>query len=346
MGARHLRFYQRVELEFMYKKKFSRSQMAKELGCSPRTVFYELKRGYYERLDYRTYKLLPAYSAEIAQNRYNEMQGHKARPIKLGKSWEFVRYVEQRISKDKFSPRAILAEIQTKGLDFGFTVSPATLYSWVEKGYLNISYTNLPEGRHKRRAVSSRQKANYSHPGHSIEHRPKAVYQREDIGHWEMDTVIGKQSGRQKCLLVLTERKTGMELVRLMRSKTAAETVRCLDEIERAFKGSFPQIFKTITVDNGTEFADWRAMERNGRTKVYYCHPYSSWERGRNERANRLIRRFCPKGQSLNRCTHKYIRGIQDWMNDYPRQSLGWRTPRQVFIQECAALNISIPCTL
>ena len=329
--SKHLIYAQRVQIELMYKHGVSRSDMAKEIGCSVRTMFYELKRGYYEKLDYKTYKTEKSYSADIAQNDYDLKQGNKARPIKLGKSWAFVEYIEQKIGVEKYSPRAALAEIAAQGLDFGFTVSHTTLYDWIEKGYLTVNYKHLPEGKRKHRKCNKNtRRVNYTIPKKSIEYRPKEVKERNTPFHWEMDTVIGQKKGRQKCLLVLTERLTGYEIIRVLNAKSAGETVRQLNIIERRNKGCFNDLFKTITVDNGCEFADYKGMEKNGRTQVYYCHPYSSWERGRNERTNRIIRRFVPKGQSMNVVTQKQADKIQNWLNNYPRKSLGWKTPKQL----------------
>lgn len=97
-------------------------------------------------------------------------------------------------------------------------------------------------------------------------------------------------------------------------------------------------IFKTITVDNGTEFSDCKGMEKSiysgNRTQVYYCHPYSSWERGSNERLNREIRRLIPKGSNIAHYTPKEIQRVQDWVNSYPREILGYRTSEELYQYE------------
>ena len=142
---------------------------------------------------------------------------------------------------------------------------------------------------------------------------------------------------------MLTERKTKMEIVRKMKNKTAAETVKTLDQIQRQYSKYFPDLFKTITVDNGVEFSDPKGIEKNKRTSVYYCHPYSSWERGQNENANRLIRRFVPKGTSIHKYTHEQIAHVERWMNCYPRQMLDWQRPIDLFKKELKALNIPLP---
>ena len=114
-----------------------------------------------------------------------------------------------------------------------------------------------------------------------------------------MDCVIGKLNNR-KTILVLTERKTRYTILEVLKEHTASEVVKALNRIEKRYGSSFYRIFKTITVDNGSEFADYIGMEKSlyrigNRTKVYYCHPEAPHERGSNEVGNRLIRRFYPK---------------------------------------------------
>lgn len=102
--------------------------------------------------------------------------------------------------------------------------------------------------------------------------------------------------------------------------------------------GLFPRIFKSITVDNGAEFADCDGIERSintgRRTKLYYCHPYSSWERGSNENQNKLIRRFFPKGKDLNRVTRKQVKIAEEWLNAYPRRIFGYKSARDLWEKE------------
>ena len=155
--------------------------------------------------------------------------------------------------------------------------------------------------------------------------RPKDIRYRNEIGHWEMDTVVGAQGKSKRSFLVLTERKTRYEIVEILKEHTAAEVVRILDKLERKYtEKGFRQLFKTITVDNGTEFADFDGLKRSrrnkkDRTQIFYCHAYSSWERGSNENNNKLIRRWHPKGTVLDDVRTADIKKIQEWMNNYPR---------------------------
>ena len=141
-----------------------------------------------------------------------------------------------------------------------------------------------------------------------------------------MDTVYSKQT-KKTTLLVLTERKGRGECIIKMKSRTENEVKRALDRLERILtpKG-FREIFKTITCDNGGEFADPNLIEKAcinkkiPRTVLYYCHPYSSWERGSNENNNRFIRRWIKKGEDFGDYSDEEIQEIQDWVNDYPRR--------------------------
>lgn len=253
----------------------------------------------------------------------------------MGSDWEFVRFVEEKI-KDKYSPRAALAAAKKAGLTL--RVSHTTLYNWIDKGYLGVTNKDLPEGkRSKKKKEENSRLAHHSPPEKNIEKRPAEVAERKTFGHWELDTVIGQKAGTQNCLLVLTEKKTKMEFVRKMQAKTASETVRVLGEIRQELGEYFPRIFKTITCDNGTEFSDFQGIE-NGEVELYYCHPYSSWERGQNENANKLVRRFVPKGDSINNYTEEQIAYVERWMNHYPRQMLGWECPIDLFYKELATI--------
>ena len=144
--------------------------------------------------------------------------------------------------------------------------------------------------------------------------------------------MVGKQ-GTKAALMVLTERSKGIEIIRKISSKSQECIVSELDKLERRLGSkAFRETFKTITCDNGCENLDFQGMERSAltnipRTQVYYAHPYSAWERGANENANKLIRRFIPKGADIANFSKRFIKFIQDWMNHHPRKKLGWLSP-------------------
>lgn len=236
------------------------------------------------------------------------------------------------------SPYAALQSIENEGKAFEVTICLKTLYNYIEQGlFLNISQKELPNGgKKKTRNYDKIRRANNNHSGTSIIERPEEIEYRRDFGHWKLDTVVGK-AGTKAVLLVLTERKTRYELIFKLESKTEKAVVEVLDRLERKIGNKrFRGIFKTITCDNGCENLDHMGMERSitrgKRTKVYYAHPYSAWERGSNENANKPIRRFIPKGTDIGRLTHKEVKRIERWMNDYPRAILGWLSAKMAVL--------------
>ena len=176
--------------------------------------------------------------------------------------------------------------------------------------------------------------------GESIENRPEEVKNREEFGHWEMDTVYSGQKKSTVALLVLTERKTRNENIILVPHRRAEATVQAINALERKLGAEkFGIIYKSITVDYGSEFALTDQLEQScikdgKRTKVYYCHPYSSWERGSNENVNGMIRRRHPKGTDFSKVTPEEIAATESWINSYPRKILGYKSAGTA-IREC-----------
>lgn len=194
------------------------------------------------------------------------------------------------------------------------------------------------------RARAERKKAAKPPKGRSIEDRPKEIDSRSDFGHWEMDSVEGKK-GTKATLLVLTERASRQELIELMKDKTAGSVLKALSRIEhRLGKRRFSKIFKTITVDNGSEFSDGLGIETSSysgtRTTLYYCHPYSAYERGSNENQNKMIRRHLPKGSDFSKLTQKQVKQLENWINEYPRKIFNYLCANDVFTAYINSLEI------
>ncbi len=144
-----------------------------------------------------------------------------------------------------------------------------------------------------------------------------------------MDTVYSGRNKSKACLLEITERMTRDQYIIRMPDRTLPSVVHALDTLEKSMGAiTFRETFKTITVDNGSEFGDGTAIEKsclseNPRTAVYFCHPYSSWERGSNENQNRLTLYWIPKGEDIAAYTDDQVQNIQDWINNYPRAMFG-----------------------
>ncbi len=328
----HLSFTDRLKIERMRLDGMPVRSIANALHVHISTIYRELKRGQYTHLngDYTTEM---RYSPDIAQERYKENLRAKGAGLKIGNDHAFAKYIESLIADRRFSPAAALGQIRRTGMVFRTKICTTTLYSYIRKGVFGrITSKDLPRmGKTKKQY--HRVRPSKAPAGKSIEDRPKEVDARNTFGHWEMDTVVGCR-GSKSVLLVLTERMKRREIIRKLPDKTNASCVAAIDQLEQELGAEkFKEIFKTITVDNGCEFSDCDGIENScisgeKRTTIYYCHPYSSYERGSNENQNGMLRRFFPKGTNFDKVDDAEIQRVEDWMNDYPRAILGFRAAR------------------
>lgn len=339
-----LTYTDRLRIETMLKEKMSKQNIANTLRVHVSTIYREIKRGEYEHLN-SDYTTEIRYSADIAQDYIDSSKSGMGADLKIGKDYELANFLENLMLNESFSPGAALGEIKRKNLEFKTTICETTLYSYIRKGvFLTLTMADLPR-RGQKKQKHQEVKPKKAPRGESIEKRPEYINDRSEEGHWEMDTVVGRRKSK-KTLLAFTERKTRKEIIIRMPDKTAASTVKALDKLERKMgKEKFRQVFKSITVDNGCEFADCKGMERSAldgqqRTKVYFCHPYSAYERGSNENQNLIIRRFFPKGTSFDRIPLSYIQRVEDWINNYPREILGYKSSNDLFDEYLLTLPV------
>ena len=145
--------------------------------------------------------------------------------------------------------------------------------------------------------------------GESIELRPKSVEDREEFGHWKIDTVLGKIEA-DEVLLAFDERKTRKRYIMRLPAKKAQCVNEALETLKEEYGDKFNQVFKSITADNGSEFANLSSIG----VPVYFAHPYSSWERGTNDRQNGLVRFFIPKGKPISQVSDRTIKRAEDWI--------------------------------
>lgn len=348
---KHLTKNDRLRIEKWMRQGMKPKEIAEKMRVHISTVYRELKRGQYERLDGSTWKMSTAYSPDIAEERYQAHLREKGPDLKIGKDHELAAYIEETIIANDCSPAAVLGYAKMEGRQFQTSVSVATIYSYIKKGlFLNITQVDLPrhgERKRKHKKVKTKKDQARASAGESIEQRPPEVETREEFGHWEMDTVYSGQSTTTKALLVLTERQTRKETIIMTPNRKAETIVRALDALERKTGAvNFRKIFRSITVDNGPEFSATEDMEHSvinktiPRTKIYYCHPYSSWERGSNENANIMIRRMHPKGTDFAQVSAAEIERTEQWINNYPRKILGYMSSEVLFRDRLRELGI------
>lgn len=337
----HVKWHNRLKIEQMKNDGKSAREIADALHFHVSTIYREFQRGQYEALN-TDWTTEIRYSPDIAQEQAEQNMTALGPELKIGNDHAFAEYIETKIADEGFSPEAALSAAKQEE-QFDTSICTATLYNYIHRGlFARLTSEQLP--RHGKGAKEyKRVRAARAPRGESIDNRPEEVKSREVFGHWEMDTVVGKKGGKKDVLLVLTERKTRDEIIKKIKDKSTASVVRAVNGLEREYGKLFPLIFKSITCDNGCEFQDFEGiaksvLRKGKRTEVYFCHPYSSFERGSNENNNILIRRWFPKGTDFGNVTHAAVRTVQDWMNNYPRRIHGFKTAKQMFDYEVSLI--------
>lgn len=241
----------------------------------------------------------------------------------------------------RYSPYAVLKTLdKDEAWPQGLRICEKTLYNWIEAG-------DLPRKRNTGKG-GKRKHSDAEFAARSIERRPKEILRRLVAGHWEGDTAYSTGNGPRECLLTLVERKARMELITRMPDRSAESVKEAFDKLERRLGSRlFRLMFLSVTFDNGSEFSDVPGLEKSvltkgDRTIVYFAHPYCFCERGTNENHNGIIRRFLPKGTDFAFIKAKEVKGIQDWMNSYPRRILNGSTPLQSFKEAFALMDHNI----
>ena len=334
----------RVKLETLYEKKVPIKDIAKILKVHISTIYREIKHGKYYKKVGNSHKR--TYSSDLAQQRHETKMRSKGVAKKISRDPRLARYIENKIADDKYSPAVVLGEIKRKNLKFRESICVTTLYNYIDAGVFD-RVTNkdlIVKGKRKRKYKKVKKNREAKRiVGTSIEKRPEYILTRDEFGHWEMDTVKGKNTSHSS-MLVMTERKTRKEIIVKLKHHCAAAVVQALNNLEKRLQGKFNILFRTITCDNGIEFSYADKIERSctdgtqKRTELYFCHPYTSCERGSNEVANKLIRKFIPKGTEFDDYPESKFKTIEEWINNYPRKLFDYRTAEEMFIQELSAV--------
>lgn len=336
-GYSHLKESERYKIEVLLADGRTVERIAVILRRHRSTIYREIGRGRVLRERWDRLGEEVKYRANVGQTECKKRGKNKERSLKIGKDKELEAYIREWLINKRYSPDAIIGKIKAEGLRFTGMICTKTLYNYIDEGiFSGISNKDLwqkrNKARRKYRPVGRVSRTNRM--CRSIEKRPEGIEKRQDYGHWEGDTVKGPLGSRAS-LITLTERKSREEIIIKVGHTSQQEIKAAIDGLEQKYGQEFRSKFKSITFDNGVEFLDWRSLEisvldKGRRTTVYFAHSYSSWERGTNENQNRMIRRFVPKGTNIALLDEQDVQRIEDWMNDYPRKILGYRTPRQV----------------
>lgn len=339
--GKHLQWEDRLKIEAYTESGVAAKIIAHHLGRSRRTIERELKRGEVEHRQ-SDWRMKTVYNAERAQDVHELSASVKGPQMKIDRNREMEKYIRKRI-REKDSPAVIAERMKKEGV--AECVCAKTIYNYIDKKEIaGVSNDDLWEKTLRSKGKRKKVRAVKPHPRrNSIEKRPEEVEGRNEFGHWEIDLIVGSQAGSKAVLLTLVERKTRKLLMRKLPDKTQDSVIGAINAIERNLGAlKFRRIFKSITADNGSEFLDVERMERSclsrkKRLAVYYAHPYSSYERGTNENTNRIIRRFVAKGTDIAKVARSRVAWIENWLNNYPRKIIDFRTAEDFFNMEIAA---------
>jgi IS30 family transposase len=324
---KHLNAFERGQIQLLLKDGVSVYAIAKRLARAYNTIRNEIRHGTVTQIKGKN--KVEIYYPDTAQNRYEEARRNCGNKYKLLACEAFIGHVEQLFHGKGFSLDSIVGVAKLNGeFPANQMVCTKTLYNYVDAGLLNILNIDLPL-KLKRSTKPARVRNNKKRLGRSISERPESINDRSEFGHWEIDTVIGRKTKDDEALLTLTERLTRKEIIRKISGKNSAAVMRALNTLITEAGPHFSTVFKSITSDNGSEFSELSTLEP--KTIIYFTHPYTSSERGTNERHNGLIRRFIPKGKRMSDYSVKFVAKIQTWCNSLPRKILGYLSPDEAF---------------
>jgi IS30 family transposase len=305
---------ERYDITRLLRAGLSQAEIAREMGRSPSTISRELHRN---RTTHDGH-----YRAEKA-HKYASARRRRARR----RSWfspEQWSRVESML-KQKWSPEQISGSLREEG---AWCISHEAIYRHILRdkrtgGSLYKSLRIMPKLRRKR--YNSKDSRGVLPGKRHISERGEAIESRLQFGHWEGDTVIGQD--KHHCILTLLERKTGYAIIKKLSARTAAQTTLAISAALTEQRGRL----HTLTLDNGTEFHNYKELEENFPLICYFATPYHSWERGSNENLNGLIRQYLPKGICMSTLTQKECDWIANELNNRPRKRHEYKTPKEIY---------------
>ncbi len=315
----HLTLVERVKIQFYVEQNIRPTEIANRLGRPVCTITRELARNSTSR----------GYDAQRAQKAYAQRR-ENCRPARKLDCMPLRNHVILKVRDEEWTPEQVAGRLALEySKDSRMRVSHETIYRAIytqESLHFLIQY--LPQGRPKRRKRGQgKTRRGPSIPNRTgIEQRPKEVDTRTTHGHWEGDTVLGKNN--DGFIVTLVERSSRLLHAVKTDKKKAQDVAKAIIETLLDRPHSW---LKTITFDNGTEFAEHELVAQQLGVDIYFAAPYASYQRGTNENTNGLIRRYLPKGTSFASLTQKQIDNITEQINNRPRKCLLYRTPNEVF---------------
>ena len=307
---------ERYVIQALRRQGLTLSAIARHVGRSPSTISREVRRNLSSQGRYTPTK---AHSYAVARRRRCRRNSHFSTD-----DWVLVEHL---VCLD-WSPEQVSGWLNLHRI---LSISHETIYLRVFRD----KHAGGELWKHLRQASKKRRKRYRSYDSRGrlagkrhISERPCEVEERHVPGHWEIDTIMGDDHGRHSALTIV-ERKTGyLQMGKLVRHCSADAAAKTIELIERR-----PEMFKTITADNGTEFHSYKITEQATGVPFYFATPHHSWERGTNENTNGLVRQYLPKRTSMAQVGQKDLDEIAHTLNTRPRKRLGYRTPEECYVQ-------------
>lgn len=341
----HLSLAERVQIEKLVDSGVSLNQIARRLGRAPSTISREIRQRSWRPSNtaaaYTPYgphlkfgdKTKRQYRSVIAQADADRNSARSHQIVKM-KNDRLVAWVCDHLRKG-WTPQEMAGRLSLLFPDDpAMRVNHETIYAWIYRPdqKVHARWQYLTRGQKRRRKRGGRgahhQRINYRVP---IAERPSVVDDRSEFGHWEADSILGLRG--TGAIHTEVERTSRMVMARKITGTTADETLRVQFEI---FVKLPPHSVKSITADNGSEFAyHYKFADQTG-IPTYFADPYSSWQRGTNEHFNGRIRKYLPKGTNFSELTDEELQDYVNEINNRPRKILGWRTPAEVFTELCS----------
>lgn len=321
--SNELNFYDRQKLAYWLRTKQSLRNIAKIMRRDVAVLSREIKRnGSGQRIKYR---------ADTAQRLCN-LRRHKRHRGKMDKYPKLREYVEKRLLSD-WSPEQIAGRLKEHPPEelIGQSISHESIYYYIyEKAERHKKlYHHLRTGKPRRRVRGRRKSQKINIPGRiPLNERPDIINRRARYGDWESDTVEFKRNSGNPFLSVQYERKSMLVRMHKINKKTAEDTK---EAIIKTAESVLPDLFQTVTLDNGAEGAKHLELqEYYPHLKTYFCDPFCSWQKGGVENTNKLIRQYFPRGRNMRNITDEEIYTAQEKLNNRPRKGLDYQTPNEI----------------
>ena len=319
MNYNHFNMNERIVIAQLKKSGCSIREISRILDRAPSSISREIKRN--THLSGKHYKI-QHYHPVAAQKKYEDRKKKCGR--KNINSSEIIEYIKEKIELH-WSPEQISNYPSSIKVP-----STATIYRIIHSNKIkNVSMANLRRKGKFQRPAETRGKFNDG--GRTIKKRPKSVYKRQEIGHWEGDTVESGRVDRKRkskyCFVTLAERKSRKYIAILVPDRTEKNVTPA---IINALKDYPSEMVKTITFDRGKEFSGYEEIEKALNCNVYFCDPYCAWQKGTNENSNGLLREFYPKGMDLSLVNIKELNFNLELINNRPRKCLEYFTPNEI----------------